>query len=62
MKLNQSKFRLDTGEMFFTGRVLGHWDRLPRDFPCPWSWHEACQSSRSTWAALDDTHSHRDQF
>lgn len=28
MKLNQGKFRLDTGESFFTGEG-GHWDRLP---------------------------------
>lgn len=59
VKQNQGKFRLDTGERFFTGRVVGHWDRLPRDLPCPWSCHQASQSWRSTWAALDNTH--RDQ-
>lgn len=48
MKLNQGKLRLDNGERSFTGRVVGHWDRLLRDCPCSCSRHQACQSSRST--------------
>ncbi|KAK4829109.1 hypothetical protein QYF61_002147 [Mycteria americana] len=42
MKLRQGKFILDIRKRFFTG--IG--------FPGKWSWHQACQDSRSIWTTL----------
>lgn len=49
MRLCQGKFRWDTGERFFPHRVVGPWNRFPREI----NGHgRACQSSRNTWTML----------
>lgn len=31
MKLHQGKLSLDIRKKFFTNRVIGHWNRLPKE-------------------------------
>jgi len=31
MKLPQGKFKMDSRKMFFTGKVVSHWNRVPSE-------------------------------
>jgi len=48
MGLRQGKFRLDMRKRFFRERVVV----IGVGSPGKWSWHQACQSSRSIWMML----------
>ena len=55
MKLHQRKFRLDIRKSFFTERVVGHWNRLPREvFAAP--------SQSEFKECMDDALSHKVYF
>jgi len=45
MKLQQGKYRLDMRKRFFRERAVV----IGVGSPGKWSWHRACQSSRSIW-------------
>ena len=51
MKLRQGKFRVDIRKRLFTKRVVGHWNRLPREVGTAPSLSELKE-------CLDDTLSH----
>lgn len=44
---------MGVSERVCTQKVVGHWDRLPREGKG--SWHQACQSLRSIWTMLSNT-------
>ncbi|KAJ7407609.1 hypothetical protein BTVI_62551 [Pitangus sulphuratus] len=48
MKLLQRKLRQGIGKMFFTERVVCHWNKISEKY----SQSQACQNSRSIWMML----------